>query len=65
MGVRIDIDYHLPVTLCFILILVIPCVTTAAGIYLNEFGTPSMGVAGAEANAVAGDACTSFSNKAI
>ncbi len=34
----------------------------AGGLYLNEFGTPSMGVAGAGANAVASDASTSFHN---
>ncbi len=36
----------------------------AGGLYLNEFGTPSMGVAGAGANAVASDASTSFHNPA-
>jgi long-chain fatty acid transport protein len=36
----------------------------AGGLYLNEFGTPSMGVAGAGANAVASDASTSFHNAA-
>ena len=30
---------------------IIPGVSTAGGLYLNEFGTPSMGVAGAGANA--------------
>jgi long-chain fatty acid transport protein len=33
----------------------------AGGLYLNEFATPSMGVAGAGAEAVADDASTSFS----
>ncbi|MGD9185012.1 MAG: outer membrane protein transport protein [Desulfobacterales bacterium] len=61
---RIRIDYHLLVALCFILILGIPMVSTAGGLYLNEFGTPSMGVAGAGANAVASDASTSFHNAA-
>ncbi len=32
----------------------------AGGLYLNEFATPSMGVAGAGAEAVASDASTSF-----
>jgi long-chain fatty acid transport protein len=36
----------------------------AGGLYLNEFGTPSMGVAGAGAQAVANDASTSFHNPA-
>ena len=36
----------------------------AGGLYINEFGTPSMGVAGAGANAVAADASTSFHNAA-
>jgi len=61
---KIDIDNHLLVTLCFILILGIPGICIAGGLYLNEFGTPSMGVAGAGANAVASDASTSFHNAA-
>ena len=36
----------------------------AGGLYINEFGTPSMGTAGAGANAVASDASTSFHNPA-
>ncbi len=32
----------------------------AGGLYLNEFATPSMGVAGAGAEAVANDASTNF-----
>jgi long-chain fatty acid transport protein len=55
---------HLFVALFFILFLAIPCVSSAGGLYLNEFGTPSMGVAGAGANAVASDASTSFHNAA-
>jgi long-chain fatty acid transport protein len=43
---------------------IIPGVSTAGGLYINEFGTPSMGVAGAGANAVADDASTSFHNAA-
>jgi long-chain fatty acid transport protein len=45
-------------------LLSLPCVSIAGGLYLNEFGTPSMGVAGAGANAVANDASTSFHNAA-
>jgi long-chain fatty acid transport protein len=45
-------------------LLMIPGVSTAGGLYINEFGTPSMGVAGAGAHAVAGDASTSFHNAA-
>lgn len=36
----------------------------AGGLYLNEFGTPSMATAGAGANALANDASTSFHNPA-
>ena len=36
----------------------------AGGLYINEFGTPSMGTAGAGTNAVASDASTSFHNPA-
>ncbi|MBW2338085.1 MAG: outer membrane protein transport protein [Deltaproteobacteria bacterium] len=61
-----DINSVLPLLVVFfpILLLVIPCVSTAGGLYLNEFGTPSMGVAGAGASAVASDASTSFHNPA-
>ena len=52
------------VALLSLLFLIIPCISTAGGLYLNEFGTPSMGVAGAGANAVAVDASTSFHNAA-
>jgi long-chain fatty acid transport protein len=52
------------VALSFILIVGLPAVGTAGGLYLNEFGTPSMGVAGAGAGAVASDASTSFHNAA-
>ena len=60
------INSVLPLLVVFfpILLLVIPCVSTAGGFYLNEFGTPSMGVAGAGANAVASNASTSFHNAA-
>ncbi len=36
----------------------------AGGLYLSEFGTPSMGVAGAGAQAVASDASTAWHNAA-
>ena len=36
----------------------------AGGLYLNEFNSPSMGVAGAGAQAVANDASTAFHNPA-
>jgi long-chain fatty acid transport protein len=52
------------VALLSLLFLIIPGICTAGGLYLNEFGTPSMGVAGAGANAVAVDASTSFHNAA-
>jgi long-chain fatty acid transport protein len=55
---------HLLVALFSILLLAVPSVSKAGGLYLNEFGTPSMGVAGAGANAVASDASTSFHNPA-
>jgi long-chain fatty acid transport protein len=46
------------------MLLILPSIGHAGGLYLNEFGTPSMGVAGAGANAVASDASTSFHNPA-
>ncbi len=61
---RLDVAIHLPVALFSIFLLAIPSVSTSGGLYLNEFGTPSMGVAGAGANAVASDASTSFHNAA-
>jgi long-chain fatty acid transport protein len=48
----------------FAVLLMLPGISPAGGLYLNEFGTPSMGVAGAGANAVAMDASTSFHNVA-
>jgi len=39
-------------------------IALAGGLYLNEFGTPSMGVAAAGANAVAANASTAFHNAA-
>jgi long-chain fatty acid transport protein len=61
---QINLAGHLLVALFSILFLASPSVSTAGGLYLNEFGTPSMGVAGAGANAVASDASTSFHNAA-
>ena len=60
----ITIGCPLLVALIATLFFTIPCVSIAGGLYLNEFGTPSMGVAGAGANAVASDASTSFHNPA-
>jgi len=59
-----NINSAMPLLVIFLsfLLLVIPSVSTAGGLYLNEFGTPSMGVAGAGASAVASDASTSFHN---
>jgi long-chain fatty acid transport protein len=48
----------------FFTLFMIPTASRGGGLYLNEFGTPSMGVAGAGANAVASDASTSFHNAA-
>jgi long-chain fatty acid transport protein len=61
---RLNYTNHLVGALFSILLLSLPCVSIAGGLYLNEFGTPSMGVAGAGANAVANDASTSFHNAA-
>ena len=61
---RIYIDHYLLAALIFIFIAGLPAISTAGGLYLNEFGSPSMGVAGAGANAVAEDASTSFHNAA-
>lgn len=46
------------------MLLILPCISQAGGLYINEFGTPSMGTAGAGTNAVASDASTSFHNPA-
>ena len=54
---------YISVLIC-VLLLAIKGAVWAGGLYLNEFGTPSMGVAGAGANAVASDASTSFHNPA-
>ena len=56
---------HLPIFGSFVtMLLMLPCISLAGGLYLNEFGTPSMGVAGAGTHAVASDASTSFHNAA-
>jgi long-chain fatty acid transport protein len=56
---------HSPIVLLLAFTLsILPRISQAGGLYLNEFGTPSMGVAGAGANAVASDASTSFHNAA-
>ena len=63
-GERISTVRHLLVVLLSTILIITPCVSIAGGLYINEFGTPSMGVAGAGANAVASDASTSFHNPA-
>ncbi|MDB4264587.1 outer membrane protein transport protein [bacterium] len=60
----IDSTGLLLVALLSLLYLALPSAGHAGGLYLNEFGTPSMGVAGAGASAVASDASTSFHNPA-
>jgi len=62
--IRQNIVSHLIILFFLGTLLMIPDVSRAGGLYLNEFGTPSMGVAGAGANAVADDASTSFHNAA-
>src|SRR5210317_2520480 len=62
--IRENIVSHLIILFFLSTVLMIPGVSTAGGLYINEFGTPSMGVAGAGANAVAEDASTSFHNAA-
>ncbi len=47
-----------------ILLVTVTVPTWAGGLYINEFGTPSMGVANAGAQAVASDASTAFHNPA-
>ncbi len=51
---------------CSLVILLITATvpTWAGGLYISEFGTPSMGVAAAGAQAVANDASTAFHNPA-
>ena len=62
--IRENIVFHLIILFFLGTLLMIPGVSTAGGLYINEFGTPSMGVAGAGANAVASDASISFHNPA-
>ena len=62
--IRKSIDSHSIFLFFLSTLLMIPAVSIAGGLYINEFGTPSMGVAGAGANAVAEDASTSFHNAA-
>jgi long-chain fatty acid transport protein len=50
--------------LCSSMLLTFSGPALAGGLYLNEFGTPSMATAGAGANALANDASTSFHNPA-
>ncbi len=59
-----DFAYSLPVALFLLSFWVIPGQGIAGGLYVNEFGTPSMGTAAAGANAVAADASTSLHNPA-
>ena len=54
----------LPTFLWFFIPLIFSGSAWAGGLYISEFGTPSMGVASAGAQAVAGDASTSFHNPA-
>lgn len=61
---RKKITCHSLIVLIFVTLLMIPGLGRAGGLYINEFGTPSMGVAGAGVNAVASDASTSFHNPA-
>lgn len=61
---RLNPACHLPLVLFSIFFLVLPCISLAGGLYINEFGTPSMGTAGAGTNAVAIDASTAFHNPA-
>ncbi len=55
---------HFFIGVCVIILSSLTVPTWAGGLYINEFGTPSMGVAGAGAQAVASDASTAFHNPA-
>ena len=61
--IRENIVSHLIILFFLGTLLMIPGVSTAGGLYINEFGTPSMGVAGAGANAVASDAPHPFTTQ--
>ncbi len=50
--------------LCVFMLISATVPTWAGGLYISEFGTPSMGVASAGAQAVASDASTAFHNPA-
>jgi long-chain fatty acid transport protein len=63
-GEKTNIVCHLFVALVPALFLAIPCIAFAGGLWLSEFGTPSMGVADAGSGAVAADASTSLHNTA-
>ena len=52
------------VVLIAVMLMALPRASQAGGLYIGEFGTPSMGTAGAGANAGASDASTSFHNPA-
>ena len=56
---------YLPIVNTFAtMLLMLPRISQAGGLYLNEFGTPSMGVAGTGTYVVASDASTPFHNAA-
>ena len=55
---------NLAVLLVFSILVVLSGSARAGGLYLHEFGTPSMGTAGAGAQAVATDASTALHNPA-
>lgn len=61
---KLYVSIHLFVTFFALFLLSLPCVSTAGGLYLNDYGTPSMGVAGAGANAMDSNVSTSFHNPA-
>lgn len=52
------------IMVCSLLLFVMDSSLLAGGLYVNEFGTPSMGNAGAGAHAEASDASTAFHNAA-
>jgi long-chain fatty acid transport protein len=58
------IHNHIFISVSFLLLTSLTVPTFAGGLYINEFGTPSMGVANAGAQAVASDASTAFHNPA-
>ena len=62
--VLVNLRIKILVLLVFIGLALAASQTQAGGLYLNEFGTPSMGTAGAGASAWAIDASTSFHNAA-